>query len=192
GTALQTVWAPSWVPWPPARWTWTPPAPRRSRRTWTTTTGGPVASLWRKPGETANRSRWRYDLKRGLVGPGPQTADGGTQVEMPEEFDYQRAKGFHMLASPPGTAAPLDHINTTPDTGEVHDRGQMAPVDKLNYTLLPSGQFDAMPYTGGAGSPQPMPFSGAAPQRENMGAGQGMSMQPGSERIAGRYAEHSA
>ena len=46
--------------------------------------------------------------------------------------------GFHVLASPPGEQAPIDHINYTPATNEVHDRGTMAPKDKLNYTLLPT------------------------------------------------------
>ncbi|MBV9173825.1 MAG: hypothetical protein JOZ81_27500, partial [Chloroflexi bacterium] len=44
----------------------------------------------------------------------------------------------HILASPPGTSAPIGAINYTPRTNQIHAPGILAPVDELNYSLLPA------------------------------------------------------
>src|SRR5215472_13619260 len=54
----------------------------------------------------------------------------------------------HILASPPGVAAPINAINYTPKTGEVHQPGAMAPVHELNYSLMPQGTVGDRPPHG--------------------------------------------
>ena len=45
----------------------------------------------------------------------------------------------HILASPPGTQAPVGAINYTPKTNQIHPPGMAAPPGEMNYSLLPSG-----------------------------------------------------
>jgi len=84
----------------------------------------------------------------------------------------------HILASPPGVAAPINAINYTPKTGEVHQPGAMAPVHELNYSLMPQGTVGDRPQGMGNGN-------------QGMGAGVGPVGQspviPGQEHITGRY-----
>jgi hypothetical protein len=103
--------------------------------------------------------------------------------------------GFHILASPPGEQAPIQHINYTPATQEVHQRGAMAPAEHLNYTLLPN---DAVPSTmqgagggfsqgaGITGSPMGS-GQGGAPTPPILQSGGGSPVLPGQERLEGRY-----
>lgn len=101
------------------------------------------------------------------------------------EVTSGRQPGFHILASPPGEQAPIQHINYTPSTNEVHGPGSMAPHDQLNYTLMPSEAVPSqMPGAGGGFS------QGAGITGSPMGSGQGgapVPVIPGQERIAGRY-----
>ena len=80
------------------------------------------------------------------------------------------ALGPHILSSPPGTAAPIDAINYTPKTGEIHQPGVLAPVHEQNYSLIPSGQVQ-----GGMGMGAGAAQTGTAP------------VAPGQERLTGRY-----
>lgn len=92
--------------------------------------------------------------------------------------------GFHILSSPPGQQAPIQHINYTPATNEVHGRGVMAPPDQLNYTLLPDEDVPNSMVGAGGG------FSAGM----GIGAGQAHGSPPvtptvpGQERVTGRYA----
>jgi hypothetical protein len=119
--------------------------------------------MWVPPGKPANTNLWRWDLAgKMFLPPGAPGRPKGIQVEMPQTYQGLEPRGFHMMASPAGTQAPVEHINYTPETGEVHGRGVVAPRDKLNYTLLPEEALGA----GHGGS------TGAVAQ--GMGAGAGV------------------
>ncbi len=131
---------------------------------------------WRPPGKDAHPNRWRYDLRRGFVPPGHSTDPQGTQYEMQQGFDPQGSpRGFHVVESPPGTAAPIGAINYTPDTREVHDVGALAPVDKKNLSLIPDSGLHKLAYNRrqqrqsavGAGHDQQQPFPGTPPLSSN-------------------------
>jgi len=88
----------------------------------------------------------------------------------------------HILASPPGVAAPINAINYTPKTGEVHQPGAMAPVHELNYSLMPQGTVgDRPPHGMGNGGESGM-GAGVSPT-----AGTANPVIPGQERLTGRY-----
>jgi murein DD-endopeptidase MepM/ murein hydrolase activator NlpD len=123
--------------------------------------------VWSPPGQSAPQDRWRYDLSKKLfTPPGIASPRAGTQVALPQDFQRSTSRGFHLLTSPAGNQAPADHINYTPETGEIHGRGQQAPVDKLNYTLLPEDALGAG--HGAAGSSV----------AQGMGVGQGFTTSP--------------
>src|SRR5215471_561010 len=90
--------------------------------------------FWSPPSLNSTRPGARLTAENGRTGlePGPQP---------------------HIVASPPGTGAPIDRINYTPDTGEVHPPGVLAPIDKLNYSLVPHDELQA----GGQLSPPGQP-----------------------------------
>jgi len=98
------------------------------------------------------------------------------------EVTSGRQPGFHILASPPGEQAPIQHINYTPATNEVHGPGSMAPHDQLNYTLMPSEAVPSqMPGAGGGFS------QGAGITGSPMGSGQTGAVVPGHDRVDSRY-----
>jgi hypothetical protein len=72
---------------------------------------------WQPPSLSSRKPEKRLQAEHGLAG-----------LERPQP---------HILSSPPGTQAPTHLINYTPDTNEVHGPGSIAPVDKLNYSLMP-------------------------------------------------------
>src|SRR6266487_3917450 len=95
---------------------------------------------------------------------------------MQQGFDPQGSpRGFHVVESPPGTAAPIGAINYTPDTREVHDVGTLAPVDKKNLSLIPDSGLPKLAYNRrqqrqsavGAGHDQQQPFPGTPPLSSN-------------------------
>jgi len=83
----------------------------------------------------------------------------------------ERGPQPHIIASPPGTGAPIDRINYTPETGEVHAPGVLAPIDKLNYSLVPHDELQA----GGNVSPPGQPPQGGGPAA---GTGLSSALQP--------------
>src|SRR5262245_55149338 len=106
----------------------------------------------------------------------------------------------HILASPPGTSAPIGLINYTPKTGEVHAPGVPAPEHELNYSLMPHnmgagadapmGQFT--PYLAGApGAREPLSGMVQPSWVQGPGAGAdappGVGIPPGGEALTGRY-----
>src|SRR5215831_10443679 len=147
--------------------------------------------VWSPPGVQAPADRWRYDVaKKMFTPPGVASPKMGAQAVLPADFNRTNKHGFHLLTSPAGSQAPVDHINYTPETGEIHGRGQQAPADKLNYSLVPESALHTAPagsgHTaagglggggigggGGAGTdsemgagiafPQKAPFAGAPP-----------------------------
>src|SRR5215471_7366426 len=108
--------------------------------------------FWSPPSRTTTRPGARLTAENGRTG-------------------LERGPQPHIIASPPGTGAPIDRINYTPDTGEVHPPGVLAPIDKLNYSLVPHDELQA----GGNVSPPGQP-----PQGGGLQAGQGLSqmLQP--------------
>jgi murein DD-endopeptidase MepM/ murein hydrolase activator NlpD len=111
-----------------------------------------------------------------------------------------------ILASPPGTPAPVHAINYTPSTGEVHQPGVLAPIDQLNYSLLPADMPIGQPQTPfqPTVTQQPGAVRGAGPLAGagggfsagmGMGAGAGglpgssigADVSTGSESMTGRY-----
>ena len=78
----------------------------------------------------------------------------------------------HIMASPPGTPAPVHAINYTPKTGEIHHPGTLAPVHELNYSLIPHGGL------GGGNE-----YGAGLDSR----AGAGPPLTPGQEQMTGRY-----
>lgn len=94
---------------------------------------------WSPPGHSSEATRWRYQPSSGWIPPGASASVQDLQYQMPLDFDpADRDLGYHTLVSPPGTPAPLDAINYTPDTSEVHAHGMGAPIDKLNLSIIPS------------------------------------------------------
>jgi len=88
----------------------------------------------------------------------------------------------HILASPPGVAAPINAINYTPKTGEVHQPGAMAPVHELNYSLMPQGTVGDRPPQGMGNGGESGMGAGVSPT-----AGAANPVIPGQERLTGRY-----
>jgi len=123
--------------------------------------------MWVPAGQHANTNRWRYDMAKQLfMPPGTPGQPKGIQVEMPMNYTGAEPRGFHMVASPAGTQAPIEHINYTPATGEVHGRGVAAPPNLLNYTLLPAEALQvqdtpAMAYFGAGQGQGSSPAMGA-------------------------------
>jgi hypothetical protein len=120
----------------------------------------------------------------------PRTADAW-QGGMRRDVGAGNVPGFHILTSPPGQQAPIQHINYTPATNEVHGRGVLAPQDQLNYTLLPDEAVpNSMVGAGGGFSAG----AGANIGTGMVGAGQAHGTPPitptvpGQERVTGRYA----
>lgn len=115
-----------------------------------------MPDFWQAPTAQATRPRPRLLAENGRTG-------------------LERGPQPHIIASPPGTGAPIDRINYTPDTGEVHPPGVLAPINKLNYSLVP---HDDLNYSGQLGQPS-APAPGTNPpglQAQGGGdAGSGMS-----------------
>lgn len=111
--------------------------------------------FWSPPTTQATRPRPRLLAENGRTG-------------------LERGPQPHIIASPPGTGAPIDRINYTPDTGEVHAPGVLAPIDKLNYSLVP---HDDLNYSGQLGQPSSPP-GGAAQGGGAAGMGMSQAMQP--------------
>src|SRR5260221_2939717 len=121
---------------------------------------------WNPPGQEAPPNKWQLDLGKGWSPPGHGTSKAGTQFTFHDSFDpaTSEPKGFHVLASPPGTAAPIKLINYTPDTKEVHQPGVLAPVDKLNYSIVPPSMM-----ASSAGQPsRPAPTGKVGVVQDNM------------------------
>lgn len=127
-------------------------------------------AIWSPPGQSPGNSNWRYDLgKKSFTPPGVPSPKGNTQVNLPADWNASSKRDFHVLASPAGSQAPVEHINYTPETGEISGRGQPAPIDKLNYTILPSagaGHTSAGGRGGGG-------IGGGGGAGQDMGAGAG-------------------
>lgn len=124
--------------------------------------------VWSPPGSPAPKDRWRYDLgKKSFTPPGLSSPTHGAQVVMPEDFNRANKHGFHLLTSPAGNQAPIDHINYTPETGEIHGRGQAAPADKLNYSLIPESALTGSGHTSAGGLGTGMSGGGGAGHMSN-------------------------
>jgi hypothetical protein len=113
-----------------------------------------MAPFWQPPTAQATRPRPRLLAENGRTG-------------------LERGPQPHIISSPPGTGAPIDRINYTPDTGEVHPPGVLAPLDKLNYSLVP---HDGLNYNGQLGQTS-SPAQGAQGGGD-AGSGLSSAMQP--------------
>lgn len=92
---------------------------------------------WTPPGQQAPADQWQYDMSSGWAPPGQQTPQSGAQLGTGADFDpTTRGGSVSASMSPPGEQAPVDALNWTPSTGEVHPPGQIAPVDQTNYSLM--------------------------------------------------------
>lgn len=94
--------------------------------------------MWSPPGHQADPNNWQYDMQQGWSPPGQTAGIDGTQIDMGPNFDpRQRGKNFSIMMSPPGQQAPVDALNFTPETREVHPFGQVAPAHRMNLSLVP-------------------------------------------------------
>lgn len=135
--------------------------------------------MWVPHGKTADQTKWRFDVAQKMfVPPGEKSGPKGTQVEMPLNYRGNEPRDFHMVASPAGSQAPIDHINYTPETGEVHGRGQAAPPHMLNYTLLPGDALGAGHGSATGGIAQGMGAGAGAPALSAFGAPQAFAGTP--------------
>jgi hypothetical protein len=94
---------------------------------------------WLPPGQSSPADNWQYDLQQGWSQPGSQAPQGGSQIGMGGDFDpTMRGGGVQAMMHGPGEQAPVDAVNWTPETGEIHPPGIPAPADKTNYSLVAS------------------------------------------------------
>lgn len=110
------------------------------------------------PGQQADHTKWRYDVRDGWQAPSTPSDPKSTQFVMPHGFDpATRSNAYHVLVSPPGQVAPLDLPNYTPPqkgpngqmTGNVvHGPGFLAPQHLRNLTLVPSRAPTMAPAAG--------------------------------------------
>lgn len=98
------------------------------------------AKGWAPPGEQAPTDRWAYDWRKGWLPPGVGGSDDDLQWVMDDNFSWGSApKDVHILTTPAGSEAPIDQINYTPATREIHAPGIKAPREYENFTLMGNG-----------------------------------------------------
>lgn len=106
---------------------------------------GAVAGRWIPPGKRPDAHSWAFDVSKGWAPPGSTHDPGGTQYQM-SPGDMPSATGqpdWSMLVSHPGSPAPTDLVNYTPDTGEFSPPGVQAPVGNMNLSMQPNSAATA-------------------------------------------------
>lgn len=94
---------------------------------------------WAPPGQAVDPQSWAFDLKTGWQPPGSTHDLQQTQYGLgPGAAPGPDAPPWSLLTSPPGVPAPKEHINYTPQTGEMHPPGQVAPVHQTNLSMIPA------------------------------------------------------
>lgn len=126
---------------------------------------------WAMPGAPVNPANWSFGIKRGWTPPGAETDPGELQYEMPPgAFPGDTTpQDWHMLVSPPGTQAPADAINYTPQTREIHPAGETAPAQHLNLSMVPVNS----PYQSAPRAPDVSPMQSGDDILRAIGLGAG-------------------
>lgn len=160
----------------------------------------PIRQGWAAPGQHADSTLPRYDLKRGWLKPGDGVTDRGLQYVGTGEAGFDPSKtdpAWHTVISPKGVAAPIDAINYTPATRQVHAGGMQAPINEDNVSLMPLDSYTFSQDMVGSGQSMPMGpqlppgLEGDVETQDWVGTGQeapaggGVQLPPGLEGSAG-------
>lgn len=101
-----------------------------------------VGSEWSMPGSPAPEGQWGYDLGGASTGgggwsqPDGQMSQGSTQIGLGADFDpTSRGQEPEVQVHGPGEQAPPHMLNWEPESGIAYPPGQVAPVDRTQYSL---------------------------------------------------------